>query len=366
MNQNLPAVKSDFVISRLTQAYKELAAAVKNRDTRRIKELRDLGKAAQTWARERKLGKQSEAEATRFVMITDRNLARLHDGRPKSKGGQPTQKSYRGKITPVEKDEPDTLGGLGLDKNAAKEIRAVGKLTDEEFDRVIDESVSPGKVVKQAREAKAKALLDAITPVPLDGLHIGDFRELAKTIPDASVDLIFTDPPYDRDSIPLFSDLGALAARILKPGGSLICYCGQIQLPHILPLICAHLRYWWTCACIHSGGANQMREYGIKNQWKPILWFVRESRGDKLTFIDDAVSGGKEKAAHQWQQAESEAAYFIEKLTIRGALVVDPFTGSGTTCIAAERLGRRWISCEIDKLHAAKAAERIKKYRGEK
>lgn len=360
-------MSGDLVIARLDRARTALAEAVSERDVLKVKELRDLGKSAQTWARERKLGKESEAKAREFVLLTDRNLARLTKDAPKNKGvagkAGPGRGKRGGKVPPRLPDDPPTLADIGIDKDTAKEVRAVGSLSEEEFQRVIDEGVSPAKVTKQAREKKAKAVLAAIKPVPVDGLHIGDFRELATSIPDASVDLIFTDPPYDRDSIPLFGDLGAIAARILKPGGSLICYCGQIQLPEVLPLLSAHLRYWWTCACIHSGGANQMHEYGIKNQWKPMLWFVKESRGDKLTFIDDAVSGGIEKSHHEWQQAESEAAYFIGRLTQNLGLVVDPFAGGGTTCVAAERLGRRWLGYEIDAGHAARAGHRIDELR---
>ncbi len=58
----------------------------------------------------------------------------------------------------------------------------------------------------------------------------GDFRELGAAIPDGSVSLIFTDPPYDRASLPLYSDLGAFAARVLRPGGSLITYVGNLGL----------------------------------------------------------------------------------------------------------------------------------------
>ena len=44
---------------------------------------------------------------------------------------------------------------------------------------------------------------------------------------DSSIDLIFTDPPYNGDSLLLYKDLARLADRVLKPGGSLITYFGQ-------------------------------------------------------------------------------------------------------------------------------------------
>lgn len=38
----------------------------------------------------------------------------------------------------------------------------------------------------------------------------------------------------------------------------------------------------------------------------------------------------------------------INRFTQPGQLILDPFCGSGTTLTAAERLGRRWIGCDID------------------
>ena len=58
---------------------------------------------------------------------------------------------------------------------------------------------------------------------------------LSKLI-DSSIDLIFTDPPYNGESLLLYKDLAKLADRVLKPGGSLITYFGQYALP-IVPSI---------------------------------------------------------------------------------------------------------------------------------
>jgi site-specific DNA-methyltransferase (cytosine-N4-specific) len=45
--------------------------------------------------------------------------------------------------------------------------------------------------------------------------------------------------------------------------------------------------------------------------------------------------------------------FFIKLLTMPGQIVVDPFGGTGTTGLAAERLGRRWLVTEIDSKYAA-------------
>src|SRR5205814_2191015 len=55
----------------------------------------------------------------------------------------------------------------------------------------------------------------------LNTITTGDAQLLSTHIPDNSIDLIFTDPPYDRDSLSLYEWLAEFAARALKPGGFL-------------------------------------------------------------------------------------------------------------------------------------------------
>lgn len=225
---------------------------------------------------------------------------------------------------------------------------------------------SPRHKAALEREARNKERLTAPVHVAVDGLILGDFRELSAAIPDESVELVFTDPPYDDASAPLYADAARIAARILKPGGSLICYTGQILLPKVLPPMSAYLRYWWTAACVHDGGNQMLQKKGIRCGWKPIMWFVKGTRGDVASVIVDTVSGAREKEAHEWQQAEAEAAHFIDKLCSPAGTVVDFFAGGGTTCVAAEKLGRKWIGYEIDAKHHASASERLAQLRDKK
>ena len=203
---------------------------------------------------------------------------------------------------------------------------------------------------KDKAESDRKHRIKELDGLNIDGFFLGDFREVAKKIPDGSVDLIFTDPPYDRETLPLYGEMAEIAANKLVDGGSLICYLGQYQMDKVLQLMTNHLRLWWTLAVIHLGDdLARMREYGVIVKWKPLLWFVKGTRGDKQTFVMDAVdSPAKEKDHHPWQQAIIEASYYIEKLTKKGGLVFDPFCGGGTTAKASADLGRKFITCDID------------------
>jgi len=108
-----------------------------------------------------------------------------------------------------------------------------------------------------------------------EGLDIrrGDFREVLADLPDRSVDIILTDPPYTQEYLPIWSDLGAFAARVLKPTGVLLAYSGQHHLPEVLAMLTKHLRWWWMCAIRHSGASGYIVAGGrrIVNQWKPLL-----------------------------------------------------------------------------------------------
>jgi hypothetical protein len=265
-----------------------------------------------------------------------------------------------------------TLSDLGLSRDIAAAGVKLLSLTPEQIDAKAVEATKHGKDFSCKRcvsdirdEAQAtKRAAEKAEAVKrrrnIDGLRLGDFREIGKEIPDDSVDLIFTDPPYDRKAIELFDGLGEFAARVLRPGGSLIAYIGQIQLPDAVADLSKHLRYWWTCSCYHSGPTLlRMNEYGIVNGWKPMLWFVKGTRGDKTTFVNDVATGTREKSHHEWQQSEAEARYFIELLTEKDGFVVDPFCGGGTTPAACIALERQWAAFEIDEATISNAAERV-------
>ena len=153
--------------------------------------------------------------------------------------------------------------------------------------------------------------------------------------------------------------LAEFAAEKLADGGSLICYVGQTQLPAAMDALRLHLRYWWTIACVHAGRSTVMREYGINAGWKAVLWFVKGTRDNNSIMVNDVMSGGEEKSHHDWQQSQSEAEYWIEKLCPKDGIVCDPFLGGGTTGAAAQKLGRQWIGFEIDADNAKISSKRI-------
>ena len=154
--------------------------------------------------------------------------------------------------------------------------------------------------------------------------------------------------------------MGEVAARVLKPGGSLITYCGHRQIFAAGEMISKHLRFWQPLCCLHATPPfARLTEYGVIARFKPMLWFVKGTRSDKQTFVENVVSSAREKDFHPWQQGEGDAEYFIGLLSPVGGLVVDFFAGGGTTIVAAKRLGRIGLGFEIDLKHFRSAMKRI-------
>lgn len=188
---------------------------------------------------------------------------------------------------------------------------------------------------------------------------VGSLDEVGERISRQTVDLILTDPPYEESKLDLFSSLSSLAARVLKPGGVCLTYSGQVFLPEVMKRLSEELEYGWVFAARHSGGNRRIYKVNINNGWKPVLAYYNPPLNPWWDSFIDITTGGREKELHDWQQAEAEAAYFIEHLSLPNSVVLDPFVGSGTVLVAAKRLGRRYLGIEIDAETAKAASGRL-------
>jgi hypothetical protein len=139
-----------------------------------------------------------------------------------------------------------------------------------------------------------------------------------------NVDAIVTDPPYGKQDIPLYGQLAEFAAKVLKPGGSLLAMAGVSWLPQVLELMTPHLEYHWAIACHMPGEAAEMWHRKVRCTWKPFLWFTKGSYEGKWV-NDVARSDAPEKGLHPWQQSESLFEGLIEQVTEPGQLILDTF-----------------------------------------
>lgn len=194
------------------------------------------------------------------------------------------------------------------------------------------------------------------------GIYVEDIR-LWDELPDDSVDLIFTDPPYGKAALPTYEAIAKVAKRVLKPGASLLAYTGQSVLPEVLNIFGESLNYWWTINLVHRSGNQQMPGKWVYIGWKPIVWYVKgTSRAPE--YVRDTILMDSVEKSHWWEQGIEPPKYYIEHLTEPGGFVFDPCCGTGTTLVAAAGLERRYLGLDISPAAVEKARERLVRVQG--
>jgi SAM-dependent methyltransferase len=189
------------------------------------------------------------------------------------------------------------------------------------------------------------------------GIYLGDAAELAEGLPDDSIDLIFTDPPYPREFMSVFYDMGEYAARILKPGGSLFTLCGHYQVPQVIEAL-STLDYHWIGWMNHYGQKRSLFGYRIVCGGKPLLWF---SKGKVTPFYgfwwDTISSGSRDKEYHIWGQPVQWAIPTLQQFK---GVVLDPFCGGGTVPRACQMIQKEWLAFDNDEKAVTRARSRLR------
>ena len=195
-----------------------------------------------------------------------------------------------------------------------------------------------------------------------DQIYTGDCRDLAAMIPDSSVDLICTDPPYLKKYLPLYSWLGFEARRVLKPDGFLLVYAGNYWKNDIFCRLGAtYLDYYYDFILVNGGASPVLWNRKIIARHKSILAYNQPgSKARPRTNVLSAFNGSKaDKRYHEWGQDENSARYFVDCFSQPGDLVVDFFCGGGTVPVVCQALDRRYLAFELDPEVAERARDRV-------
>lgn len=237
---------------------------------------------------------------------------------------------------------------------------ALAVLGDDAPNRVVDlkRAERMGRE-KQAEQRRAEPVPVSPTGDTVDLRH-GDFQTALSDIEPGTVDAIICDPPYPREYVDLFGDLGDLAATLLKPSGVLAALVGHLHIRDYMRLLDESLAYRWIGAYVMPGARGRVHPARVSTGWKPVLLYERQDAVDTRTLVDDVIfSTGDDKRHHHWGQNETAFGELVERLTRHGDLVVDPFLGGGTTAVVCRDLGRRFIGCDIDAAAVHTARERV-------
>lgn len=191
-------------------------------------------------------------------------------------------------------------------------------------------------------------------------IHTGDARTFAATIPDGSVDLVFTDPVYDR--IEDYAWLAETAARVLRPNSAALVWLNTAKLPEVLNAM-QSLTYRWQLIHYKPGRVKEKFCPAGYCKYESLLWFdkgrVTRRRWADLFQTMPFQSNLPMDINHKWSKNPDAIAAPLAAFTKPGALVFDPFAGGGTVPAVCKMLGRNYLACEIDPETAERARERV-------
>ena len=191
-----------------------------------------------------------------------------------------------------------------------------------------------------------------------NGIYTGDARELAKAIPDESIDLIFTDPVYDR--IDDYKWLAETGARVLKDRKSVLAFCPHVMFDAAIGFRDAGLRLNPLLDHAPNGSCGTMWVYKLQMNGIPCLWASKgnpDNAFQMLRFYGAHLSGLR---GFKWAKNPHFIAYRLEKYTAVDALTFDPFAGGGTVPAVCKMLNRKYLAFEIDPDVAQMARDRVR------
>ncbi|MCB1521101.1 MAG: site-specific DNA-methyltransferase [Hyphomicrobiaceae bacterium] len=230
-------------------------------------------------------------------------------------------------------------------------------------------------------------------------IHCADSAKLIKTIPDASVDLILTDPPYNLGNYStgnikldwradFNNDIAAWdnetfdpAAwlhdfkRILKPTGNIFAFTSYNQLGDWHRAFDSEFDTFQFMVWHKTNPAPKLRKAGFLNSCELIvaMWNKGHTwnfgkQNEMHNFIQTPICMGRERLKnpkHPTQKPVAVLEHILKIASKPGDLVFDPFMGVGSTGVAALKTGRKFLGADKALAYVKASKTRIETLTGE-
>lgn len=223
--------------------------------------------------------------------------------------------------------------------------------------------------------------MNKLGPYELNSIITGDARELAKAIPDDSVDLIFTDPPWGigfdysngyNDSpdqyIELIRWLIKDINRVLRPGRFAFVYQATKRLREVWQYFPENSRLFASCK-----NFIQLKSIPIEYAIDYIIFWQKDGDFKNKGMCKDwhiantaitnsgsrGLGSGPRKKATSPPRPLDAAIDIINQMTAPKDIVMDYFMGSGTTAVACKIINRDFLGFELIDETADFARQRV-------
>ena len=193
----------------------------------------------------------------------------------------------------------------------------------------------------------------------------GNCLEVMKGIPDKSIDLILTDPPYGVNL--KYESYNDTEENWFNLFTSIIPEFKRISKMVIMPS-CQISRLEWIyknfppdwLICWYKGSVGCSAYVGF-NDWEPLLVYgkIHTKLHDYLHYNPSIEFQDYD---HPCPKPLGWAKYLIKSATNENNVVLDPFLGSGTTAVACKDLDRKYIGIEISEKYCEIARKRVERH----
>jgi DNA modification methylase len=280
------------------------------------------------------------------------------------------------------KKELAKIAGVSHD-TIAKVQKIEEKATEEQKEKIKKGQETINSIYKEIKKEEInKEILHKrqeevkILPVIYNLINGNSLAELNK-LKDKSIDCVITDPPYGINYVSNHRKIESGVAKLIKsdnPGEAFglwedICKILVNKMKHN-----SHLYVFTSWKVFHIFREITEKYFTIKNCliWEKNNWSMGDLNGnyaEQYEMIIFATNGNRDligkrepnilhfnrvpnnKLTHSCEKPVELLEVLINKSTIEGELVADPFAGSGSTLKAAKNLNRQWWGCEIDEQH---------------
>ena len=221
----------------------------------------------------------------------------------------------------------------------------------------------------------------------INTIQLGDCYKLIKDIPDNSIDLILTDPPYELDTIgSKNNDISKTFAkcnnqlknisdgineeileqfmRVLKKPNIYI-WCNKKQILQYLKFFVEKYKcnfdviVWCKTNPTPLCGGNYLIDKEFCLYFRKNIKLNTTFNTAKTFYVSSKNKGDKNSFSHPTIKPINIIKNFIINSSNKNDVVLDCFCGSGTTCLACKETGRKYIGMEIDEEYYKIAIDRI-------